>query len=140
MVLTAPLLLLLSHGALMLPSSSRGGEIGRRSVLAAVGLAAPLSLIVRPHGAVAFADEFKEAALAKARAREGAVESAKVADDRLDPLTLRLQQSRAELSNCYETLEARQWDKARQVISRLLPLMTFRGYTGESVIRLQQLA
>lgn len=50
-----------------------------------------------------------------------------------DPLTLKLKKSREELVQCPALIEAKQWDDVRQKINALLPFLTFKGYTGESV-------
>jgi len=104
-------------------------QLGRRAVVAA-GLTAPLGLMA-PRAAVASV-EAKQAALAKARAREDAA-SALIEGRDLDPLTRRLQKSRQELAECAPLLEAKKWDDVRKVTSTLVTIQTFRGYTGESV-------
>lgn len=104
-------------------------KIDRRSLVAA-SLAAPVALLAQPRASLASA-EAKQALLEKARAREA--QEAEENPSGLDPLTMRLTRSRNEFAACASLLEAKNWDEVRKVISTLLPLMTFKGYTGESV-------
>lgn len=117
------------NGAALVTPSRSSNRLQRRSVLAAVS--APLGLAALPHVAAASV-EAKEAALAKARAREAA-EAEKAAGRDIDPLTRRLQKSREELEEARPLLETKQWDAVRKITGTLVPVMTFRGYTGESV-------
>jgi hypothetical protein len=103
--------------------------LDRRSMIAA-SLAAPVALLAQPRASLASA-EAKQALLEKARAREA--QEAEENPSGLDPLTMRLTRSRNEFAACASLLEAKNWDEVRKVISTLLPLMTFKGYTGESV-------
>ena len=118
-------LLLLSYGALVPPSL----HLSRRQIIVGAPVAATVSLI--PGGASA-SIEAKEAALAKARAREEAEAAVTEGRDQ-DPLKRKLQKSRDDLLACAPLLEAKQWDAVRKTIGNILPVMTFRGYTGESV-------
>jgi len=54
-------------------------------------------------------------------------------NSRIDPLTIRLKQSREELDACVRLLENKQWDQVRKIINELLAPMSFNGYLGESV-------
>ena len=49
------------------------------------------------------------------------------------PLVKKLRQSREDLAACGPLLEAKQWEDVRKPINNLLPSLTFKGYTGESV-------
>jgi hypothetical protein len=53
--------------------------------------------------------------------------------ERMDALTLALQQSRAEFELAPQLLESAKWDAVRKLTTDLLPLLTFSGYRGESV-------
>lgn len=99
-----------------------------RRPLAGALLAASSALFTRPPQALASA-EAKRALLEKARAREAAEKSVAT----IDPLTTRLVQFRQDLGGCSERIAAKDWDEVRRLVNALLPLMTFRGYTGESV-------
>lgn len=123
------LLVLLAHA--LVPSPGAPPALGRRSTFA--GFAVPLGLFALPGPAVAGGAAAKKAALEAARAREAAESDTAGSMYGQDPLTFRLKQSRDELAQCASFLESKQWDKVRQAVSSLLPLMTFRGYTGESV-------
>ena len=116
--------------ALVAPSDALAcPSLARRSIVAA-SLAAPVALLAQPRASLASA-EAKQALLEKARAREA--QEAEENPSGLDPLTMRLTRSRNEFAACASLLEAKNWDEVRKVISTLLPLMTFKGYTGESV-------
>ena len=49
------------------------------------------------------------------------------------PLVKKLRKSREELDGCGPLLDAKQWADVRKPIDALLPALTFKGYTGESV-------
>lgn len=121
-------MLLLAHGALVPPMAS-GSCISRRSALAL--LAAPLSTL-GPNSASASIQAKQEMA-ERARAREAAEQAADAADGPRDPLTVFLKQRRKDLNICGPLLADKQYDKIRQIVNSLIPIMTFRGYTGESV-------
>jgi hypothetical protein len=123
---TLPMLvtLLFAQSALLVPPARN--EMGRRSFVVA-GVAAPFPFLLPPSAAEASA-EAKQALLAKARAREVAEYQ-----EPIDPLTLRLRQARKELVECADKIANKEWDDVRKVTNNLLPLMTFKGYTGESV-------
>lgn len=114
----------LCSGALVAPNMH---GLDRRSAIA-VGVSAPLALLSRPNIATASAAA-KQALLEKAAKRQ-AVED--VAMDG-DPLTSRLKRSRDALSSCEGPLAQKKYDPVRKEINDLLPVMTFRGYLGESV-------
>ena len=109
-----------------LQTSSFGAPYGRRSVI----IAAPLSLLARPHDAVA-STAAKEALQAAAAAREAQAALTEIVE--ADPLTRALMFARKDLATCGPLLENRQWDKVRQITEGVGKLLTFRGYTGESV-------
>ena len=54
-------------------------------------------------------------------------------NERIDALTVALQQSRADFDSAPQLLEDKKWDAVRKLTQNLLPLLTFSGYRGESV-------
>ena len=118
-------LTLLCHGALVPPSPS----LSRRSVLLSAPAAAAFVLPLCPASASV---EAKQALAAKALEREAAEDAIEAGRDK-DPLTRRLQKSRDELESCKQLLADKEWDKVRAITGTLTPVLTFRGYTGESV-------
>ena len=125
---------LISAAAALVPSSSSRGDVAvsRRAVLASGPLlaAGPL-LLAQPRAAFA-SPEAKQAALAKAAEREAA-EAAVEAGRDADPLTRTLQVYRDRLAAAGPMLDNKEWDAVRKMTSKLLTVMTLRGYTGESV-------
>jgi hypothetical protein len=115
---------LLCHALVPPPPS-----LSRRAVL--LGAPAAAALVVRPYPASASV-EAKQALMAKAQQREAEEAAAEAAKDK-DPLTRRLQKSREELEGCKALLADKQWEEVRKILGVLTPVLTFRGYTGESV-------
>ena len=110
------------------PPSTRA-DLSRRSAIV-TGLAAPLGQLARPQDAVA-STAAKEALKEAAAAREAQEAEEKIVEG--DPLTLALMLARKDLATCGPLLENREWDKVRKISEGVGKLLTFRGYTGESV-------
>ena len=112
-----------TQGALLTPLTRR------TAIASAVASLSPLA-------ASASSSEVKEATLARARAREAA-EAERLAaaggGSKGDPLTLRLIMAREELGASSAAIDIKDYDGVRKTLNGILPLMTFSGYTGESV-------
>ena len=98
----------------------------RRTV---AGLLLTIPFAQRPLPAIASVDA-KKAVLEKAKLRE-ATEAESAKDE--DPLTRKLQIAREDLGVADALIADREYERVRKVINALLPVLTFKGYTGESV-------
>ena len=103
-------------------------SLTRRRVASLAAVAVPFAA-QRPLPALASADA-KRAVLEKARQRE-ASEAGAAKDG--DPLTRKLQTAREDFDDADSFIADKEYESVRKVINALLPVLTFKGYTGESV-------
>jgi len=118
------------------PHAERGGSSHRRHIAArrlfiAAGLAAPLAHAWPRVACASLAA--KQAVIAKAKERASAELDAMTPSGG-DPLTTKLARARDEFADGgARALEDQDWDALRKSVRALSPLLTFGGYTGESL-------